>query len=359
MASHHQRRIVVKVGTNVLTAQNGLLDEAVMESLVGQIVHEREGGAQVILVSSGAMAAGHAKVNPARKLGKVAARQVLAAVGQAELIHLYGSLFRKHDVTCAQVLATKEDFRDRRHYLNMRDCFSALIQEGIIPIVNENDVVSVGELMFTDNDELAALIASMVGADALILLTSVDGIQVTGKDGTTTVLKTVTSESDWKDHIRHEKSSFGRGGMQTKCRNAQKLSGLGIITHIANGTEPHVINRILSGEGLGTTFPAKKMTASVKRWVADGTGKEKGTIIINRCARQTLLSTGKAVSLLPVGVVKIEGEFSKSDLVRIMDEDGGEVGLGVAQYSSQTARDAIGKRGQKALVHCDYLHLFA
>lgn len=353
------RRIVVKVGTNVLTKQSGLLDEAVMSSLVRQIIKARESGAQVILVSSGAMAAGRAIVQPARKLSKVAARQVLAAVGQAELIHLYGSLFRKQNAICAQVLATKEDFRDRRHYLNMRDCMSALLQEGIVPVVNENDAVSVGELMFTDNDELAALIASMVGADALILLTSVNGIQVTGDDGTTTVLKTVTRESDWRDHIRNEKSSFGRGGMQTKCRNAQKLAGLGIATHIANGATPQIICRILSGEESGTAFRAKKMSSSVKRWVAEGSGMEKGIVTINRCARDVLTVAGKAVSLLPVGIVKIEGSFSKGDLVLIRVEDGGEVGLGIAQYSSNAARAAIGKKGQKALIHCDYLHLFS
>ncbi|MBI2636248.1 glutamate 5-kinase [Candidatus Peregrinibacteria bacterium] len=352
-------RIVVKVGTNVLTKQSGLLDEAVMASLVRQIIKARESGAQVILVSSGAMAAGRAIVQPARKLSNVEARQVLAAVGQAELIHLYGSLFRKQNVACAQVLATKEDFRDRRHYLNMRDCLSALLQEGIVPVVNENDTVSIGELMFTDNDELAALIASMVGADALLLLTSVDGIQITGSDGMTTVLKTVASESDWKDHIRNEKSSFGRGGMQTKCRNAQKLAGLGIATHIARGTEPDVIIKLLAGKELGTTFPAKNTTSSVKRWVAEGAGKEKGVVTINRCACDVLTETGKAVSLLPVGVVKIEGSFSKGDLVRIRGEDGCEVGLGITQYSSNAAKVAIGKKGQKALIHCDYLHLFS
>lgn len=353
------RRIVVKVGTNVLTKQSGLLDAAVMASLVRQIIKARESGTQVILVSSGAMAAGRAIVRSARKLSNVAARQVLAAVGQAELIHLYGSLFRKQNAICAQVLATKEDFRDRRHYLNMRDCLSALLQEGIVPVVNENDTVSVGELMFTDNDELAALIASMVGADALILLTSVDGIQVTGDDETTTVLKTVTRESDWKDHIRNEKSSFGRGGMETKCRNAQKLASLGIVTHIAKGTEPQVINRILYGEELGTVFHAKKMASSVKRWVAEGSGMGKGIVTINRCTRDVLKGTGKAASLLPVGVVKIEGSFSKGDLVRIRGEDGCEVGLGIAQYSSHAALAAIGKKGQKALIHCDYLHLFS
>ncbi len=358
MTSHY-RRIVVKVGTNVLTNAKGLLDEKVIASLVAQIVRARNQKVQVILVSSGAVAGGRAFVKETKKLSAVATRQVLAAVGQAELMRVYGSFFQKQDVICAQVLATKEDFRDRQHYLNMRDCFTALLQENIVPIVNENDVVSVSELMFTDNDELAALIASMVGADALILLTSVEGIQVTGEDGTMTVLKTVTGESDWKDHLRQEKSSFGRGGMQTKCRNAQKLAGLGVTTIIAKGTEPDVIQRILAGEELGTTFPAKKSASSVKRWVAESAGKEKGVITINRRAKDILLAPDKAVSLLPIGIVKIDGEFTKGDVVRIKDEDGKDVGLGIAQYASGPARDAIGKKGQKALVHYDYLSLFS
>lgn len=356
--SERRRRIVVKVGTNVLTKQTGLLDEGVMASLVKQIVEAKKSGIEVILVSSGAMAAGRALVKPAKKLSDVGTRQVLAAVGQAELIHLYGSLFRKHDIACAQVLATKEDFRDRQHYLNMRDCFTALLQEGIVPVVNENDVVSVSELMFTDNDELAALIASMVGADALILLTSVDGIQVTGDDGTSAVLRTAVNESDWKAHLRQEKSSFGRGGMQTKCRNAARLATLGVTTHIANGTAADVIGKILRGDDIGTTFPAKKVASSVKRWVAEGAGQEKGIVTINERAREILAETGKAVSLLPVGIVKIEGDFAKGDRVRIQDDSGEDIGLGIAQYSSDAAREAVGKKGQKALVHYDYLYLF-
>ncbi|NOS68026.1 MAG: glutamate 5-kinase, partial [Candidatus Peribacteraceae bacterium] len=267
-SSSRYHRIVIKVGTNVLTKQTGLLDDSVMASLVQQIAQAREGNVDVILVSSGAMAAGRALVKPTKKLSDVAARQVLAAVGQAELIHRYGGLFAKHKMICAQVLATKEDFRDRQHYLNMRDCFTALLEEGIVPVVNENDVVSVSELMFTDNDELAALIASMVGADALMLLTSVDGIQIQNEDGTSAVLRIANKEGDWKDHLRQEKSSFGRGGMQTKCRNAQRLATLGVTTHIAKGTEPDVIGKLLSGAELGTTFPARKVTSSVKRWVA-------------------------------------------------------------------------------------------
>ncbi len=360
------RRIVVKVGTNVLTTADGLLNDDVMASLIGQIADLKESSVEVILVSSGAVSAGRGILKTSKlSLPRaseasrgVASRQVLAAVGQVELMHRYSRLLKKHDVTCAQVLATKEDFRDRQHYLNMRDCFTALLQEKIVPVVNENDVVSVSELMFTDNDELAALIASMVNADALILLTSVDGIQITNPDGTSAVLRTANKESDWKDHLRAEKSSFGRGGMQTKCRNAQRLATLGVTTHIAKGTTPGILGTIFAGKAVGTVFPARKAKSSVKRWVAESEGAEKGVIIVNQCAREILSATDKAVSLLPVGIVGIEGEFTKGDVVRIRDDTGKDIGLGIAQYAAGTARDAMGKKGQKALVHYDYLYLF-
>ncbi|MEI8230729.1 MAG: glutamate 5-kinase [Candidatus Peregrinibacteria bacterium] len=352
------RRIVVKVGTNVLTTEQGLLNQKILASLVAQITEIKKQGVEVILVSSGAMAAGRALVKSERKPGSVEARQVLAAVGQVHLMHDYSELFSKEQCLCAQVLATKEDFRDRQHYLNMRGCFQALLEDGIVPIVNENDVVSVGELMFTDNDELAGLIASMVDADALILLTSVAGI-LTGdpEDPATTVLRTITSESDWKKYLRPEKSSFGRGGMHTKCASAEKLAKLGITTHIAMGTEAEILPRILKGEEIGTVFPARKETSSVKRWVAEGEGKEKGIVTINQCAKEVLLSPEKAASLLPVGIVKIDGEFAKGDILRICCEDGSSIGFGIAQYSSVIAKPMIGRKGQKALIHYDYLSI--
>lgn len=354
------RRIVVKVGTNVLTTAEGLLHAPIMAALVQQLMEAQRSNTEVVFVSSGAMAAGRAVVKPSRKLGAVEARQVLAAVGQAHLMHRYSELFSKNTGICAQVLATKEDFRDRRHYLNMRSCFQSLLAQGIVPIVNENDVVSVGELMFTDNDELAGLIASMVDADTLILLTSVDGI-ATGdpKDPATTILHTVRDEGDWKKYLRPEKSSFGRGGMHTKCASAEKLAKLGITTHIAKGTEPRIIPRILAGETIGTVFPARKQTSSVKRWVAESEGQEKGIVVINGCATEALMNREKAASLLPVGITKIEGTFEKGDLLRVRSEDGTDIGLGLAQYASGPARDALGHKRQKPLIHYDFLYLFS
>ncbi len=353
-------RIVVKVGTNVITTEAGLLDESVLRSLTDQITELSDAGTDLILVSSGAMAAGRAAVTLSPSLGNVARRQVLASVGQARLMEVYGRLFAGHKRVCAQVLATKEDFRDRQHYLNMRDCFTSLLSEHVIPVVNENDAISVSELMFTDNDELAGLIASMMDAEALILLTSVDGIY-TGKPGEpgSELIGTIDGTREWKSYLRAEKSSFGRGGMHTKCRTAEKLADLGIRTHIANGKAPDVLRRLMKGEAMGTTFTAKRGASSVKRWVAGSEGQEKGSVVINICAEERLKDRSKVMSLLPVGVTGIEGEFEKGDVVRIRGEGGKDIGLGIAQMSSGAARECMGKKNQKALIHYDYLFLTA
>ena len=369
------RRIIVKVGTNVLTTPEGLLNADMMASLVQQIVTLQQKGTEIILVSSGAMAAGRAVVrahNRRRSTSRlspfdyaqgdkqrndVTNRQILAAVGQVHLMKRYAELFGTHNAICAQVLATKEDFRDRRHYLNMRGCFASLLEEGIVPVVNENDVVAVDELMFTDNDELAGLIAAMVDADALLILSSVPGILTCDpKDPDSTVIKEVRSDADWKKYLRAGTSSFGRGGMHTKCESARKLASLGITTHIALGTLPDVLLKIESGKSPGTVFIPEKSTSSIKRWVAESEGQEKGIIVINKCAVEAITAPGRARSLLPVGIVKIKGDFEKNDLLRIRSEEGKDIGIGRAQYASTPAKEAMGKQGQRALIHYDYLY---
>lgn len=353
------QRLVVKVGTNVITRDDGLLADAVMCDLVGQIADLRSRGIQVTVVTSGAMAAGRALL---KRQGKdtddVVDRQVLAATGQVPLIHRYSTLFADHELLCAQVLATKEDFRDRQHYLNMRSCFEALLKEGVIPIVNENDVVAVSELMFTDNDELAGLIASMLNVDALLLLTSVEGVYDSPDHAAATLVARIDpGTEEWHRYVGPETSQFGRGGMHTKCATAAKLSALGITTHIANGRRSHVLQSIIDGESIGTTFTAGKRASPVKRWIAESRGQEKGIVTINRCARDVLTSPERAASLLPVGVVAIAGEFEKGDVIAIRDETGDEVGLGMAQYGAATAKQWMGRKGGRPLVHYDYLVL--
>jgi glutamate 5-kinase len=353
------QKIIVKIGTNVITKDDGLLDLQVMQNLVRQIAELKKSGVEVIVVSSGAMGAGRSMLTISDKSNDVVKRQILAAVGQPKLINTYAKLFAEHHYVCAQILATKEDFRDRIHYLNMKNCFTALLQDNIVPIVNENDVVSVTELMFTDNDELAGLIASMMNVEALILLTNVDGIfDGNPNDAGSRLVPTIDSnESNFRSYVSPEKSLFGRGGMLTKCGIGHKMALVGITTHIANGKGENTLLDIYNKKQVGTTFLLQKDASSVKRWIAHSEGFEKGTVYINHGAAIALASKDKAISLLPVGIVKIDGNFEKGDIIRICNEKNDNIGLGLAQYNSQKAVSLVGQKGQKPLIHYDYLFL--
>ena len=349
------KKILIKIGTNVLTKENGELDQATMKNIVDQLCALKKEGKEIILVSSGAMGAGRTLIK-LKNSKSVVQRQILSAVGQVKLMQKYQELFAKHGYLCAQVLATKEDFRDRSHYTNMRDCFSALLHDQIIPIVNENDVVSVSELMFTDNDELAGLIASMMKVEKVIILTSVDGIF--DKNPSEKDAKIITSINSkdlrFKKHITPDKSSFGRGGMLTKADVALKLAKLGIETQILNGKTKDIL---LDSIGKGTTFHADKKSSGMKNWIAHSKGQEKGKIHLNEGAADIISSKNKAVSILPIGITKIEGEFKKGDVLEIFDHSGQSLGLGMASYSSKKARACLGHKNQKALVHYNYLYL--
>jgi len=357
---HNYRKVVIKTGTNVITGKNGLLDLKRIKSLVEQISFLHRQGTEIILVSSGAVGAGRSllKINEKQK-DLVSSRQILASVGQIKLINHYYQLFKKNNLHCAQILATKEDFRDRTHYLNMKNCFEALLKENIVPIVNENDVVSVTELMFTDNDELAGLISSMLDVDALIILTNVDGVYNGNPENSeATVIETISAgKTDFKSFVSPIKSQFGRGGMVTKCGIANKLSQLGITTHIANGKQEGILVDLIRGAARGTKFSPHKDSSGIKRWVAHSEGYEKGTVYINEGAKKALLSSEKANSLLPIGIIKIEGKFEKGEIIKICDEKEESLGLGMARYDYKTAENLLGKKGQKPLVHYDYLFM--
>ena len=236
--SQQYKRIAVKIGSNVLTRKDGALDVTRMSALVDQIAELRENGIEVILISSGAVASGRGELKEAvsRKMDSVDQRQLFSAVGQAKLINRYYELFREHRLPVGQVLTMKESFSTRRHYLNQRNCMMVMLENGVIPIVNENDTVSVTELMFTDNDELSGLIATMMDVQALIILSNVDGIYngLPGEPGVE-VIREVEPERDLQEYIRTEKSGFGRGGMMTKCSIARKVADEGIEVIIANG----------------------------------------------------------------------------------------------------------------------------
>ncbi len=250
--------MVVKVGTNVLSQDDGMLDLAVIEELVRQISLLKQRGVEVILVTSGAVGAGLSLINPVKQVffkDNVMRRQILAAVGQVKLMEIYNKMFSLHGFLCAQVLVTKEDFRDEQHFLNMQNCFSGLFTDQIIPIVNENDVVAVSELMFTDNDELAGLIAKMMGVDLLLILSNVEGIfDRHPKEDGAKLFAEIEPHEDLSSFISEEKSSLGRGGMLTKARIAQGLAQQGVMTHIVHGKKPGIVLEVLEGKKVGSRF---------------------------------------------------------------------------------------------------------
>lgn len=352
------KRICIKIGSNVLTRSDGLPDEDLIKDIARQIVDLKKSGNQAILVSSGAVAAGRSILNSSRKLDTVAERQLLSSLGQVKLINLYTSFFNQFNQLCAQVLVTKQDFKDRHHYLNMQNCLNALLANDIIPIVNENDVISITELMFTDNDELAGLISAMLNVDRLVILSNVDGIyDGDPSDGNSEVI----SEFDESMHqlrniASNSKSNFGRGGIITKCHTAQRVAGFGISVTIANGKTPDIINLLMSGEKLGTHFKPKKSTSNIKKWIANAHALAKGHVVVNEGAKNRLKSSN-AASLLPVGVIKIEGEFKKGDIIKILDEKHHEIGLGQSKYGSKKAKAVIGQKYQKPIIHYDHLYL--
>ncbi len=352
-------RIVIKVGSNVLTRDDGKLDITRMSALVDQIAWLRQQGHEVILVSSGAVASGRGELAVSRKLDNVAQRQLFSALGQAKLINLYYDLFREYHIHVGQVLTMKESFSTRREYLNQRACMEVMLDNGVIPIVNENDTVSVTELMFTDNDELSGLIASMLDADELIILSNIDGIyNGSPKDPRSEIIPIVTPDRNLSDYIQQEKSGFGRGGMTAKCNIARLIADEGIKVIIANGKRDDILIRLISNapDTPHTEFtPNPNATVStMKKWIAHSGSFTKGSIHINRKATEALCGD-RAVSLLPVGVTAIEGDFEEGDIVSIISDNGEPIGIGRSGYSSDDARKCIGQHDQKPIVHYDYL----
>ncbi len=361
MENKAQWDIVLKIGSNVIAGADGLPDLALLESLVSDVARYRRQGTGIILVSSGAVASGRSFFSFPKKPDPVAGRQVLASLGQIKLMGIYAELFAKEGLFCAQVLVTKEDFRDRIHYLNIRNCLQALLANGIVPVVNENDVVSVTELMFTDNDELAGLVAAMMDVDALFVLTNVDGVldAPPGTPGSKPIPVIGLNDTGFGQFVTAGKSGYGRGGMLTKCAHAKKTASLGIATVIANGKKPGILQKLMESApgGEGTYFLPRKKASGIKKWLAHTGGSEKGQVCINQGAAARLLSD-QASSLLPVGLVQVDGDFKKGDIVRILGQDGKNLGLGIAKYGAAKARELMGLPNQPPLFHYDHLFVF-
>lgn len=353
-------RIVVKVGSNVLTRKDGKPNITNMSALVDQIAHLREKGHEVVMVSSGAVACGRSAVSPKKELTTVEARQLYSAVGQIRLINLYSQFFNAYGITAAQVLTQKENFSSRTAYLNQRGCMLTMLENGVIPIVNENDTVSLTELMFTDNDELSGLIATMIDADVLVILSNVDGIYTgSPNDPESRLIESVDPGKDVSEYIQATKSGFGRGGMVTKCHISSKVASEGIAVMIAKGERPNVLFDLIEHpEKVPHTLftPAKEGLSTVKRWIAHSGSFAKGKIIVNKKAAEALKSD-KVVSLLPIGVTTIEGSWEEGDIVGILGPDMQYIGIGKAAMPSEEAYVTAGKHGKRPIVHYDYLYI--
>jgi len=355
------QRIVVKIGSQVLCDPNGALNRDVLGSLVNQASRLAADGWQVLVVSSGAVAAGGGiPPDQLRRISDpVARKQVMAATGQVRLMETYRKLFRQQGLTVAQVLTSKSDFQTRRHYLNMRGCIEALLTAGIVPVVNENDVVAITELMFTDNDELAGLLAGMVNADLLCLLSTVPGVyDGDPEDPDTQCIATWDDDKyPFEEVVQRGTSALGRGGMHSKLALARKTAKLGTEVVIADGADPEILVKVTSAERAGTRFPAQGETSPAKRWLASADGHAAGYVSINDGAAAALLDQSRLTSLLPVGIDAVEGPFNAGDVVQIRDPAGRVLGCGRARYGFEEANRLKGRRGQKALIHYDYLYL--
>lgn len=352
-------RIVVKVGSNVLTRPDGMPDVTHMSALVDQIAALRRMGHEVVLVSSGAVACGRGAVKPLKQLSAVAQRQLYSSVGQIRLINLYNQLFASYGIVVGQVLTQKENFSSRTSYLNQRACMLTMLDNGVIPIVNENDTASLTELMFTDNDELSGLIATMTDADTLIILSNVDGI-FTGSpaDPSSHLIERVEPGRDVGEYVVATKSGFGRGGMGTKCGIASKVASEGVAVIIARGDRPNLLVDLLTcPDSVPHTLfePSHEPLSNIKRWLAHSGSFAKGIVRVNARAAEALLSD-RAVSLLPVGVTAVEGEWEEGDVVTVIGPDGATIGMGRASLSSAEALASLGHRGRRPLIHYDYLY---
>jgi glutamate 5-kinase len=352
------KRIAVKVGSNVITGNDGSLNTGRILRIVEEIAILSKQGVEVIFITSGAVAAGRGDVPLPGRTGLISSKQIWAAVGQVKLMSKYQFLFGKYNIQAGQLLVAKESFRDRQHYLNMKNCISAMLENRVLPIVNENDTVSINELMFTDNDELSGLISSMMNCDSLIILTNVDGIftGIPGSRGSELISEINGSTDNIGRCITNTRSGFGRGGMITKFTIARKLASEGMDVFIANGNRDSVIMDIVNQKDIPCTrflaLPDK--SKSVKKWLSHSETFARGIVYVNKGAAEALYGE-KATSLLMIGVSRIEGSFNKGDIIRILDEKGKQIGLGKSEYDSKKAEQILGEKREKPLVHYDYL----
>ena len=345
-------RVVVKVGTGVLTDSRKQLDLSQVERLVAQIAAQRQAGKQIVLVSSGAVGAGMGALGYDKRPGQLAELQACAAVGQSRLMSTYEKLFSKFNLHVAQVLLTHDDLQHHERHLNARNTLVTLLERGVVPIINENDAVSFTELKFGDNDKLSALVASLLPADLLVILTTVDGLVEKFGSPEARVILTVEQLDEQTEALAGGTSSATAvGGMLSKLQAAKVVVRAGIPLIIASGKKENNLARVLAGENEGTLFVAQpQKLKGRKRWIAFF-HHPKGSLFVDDGARKALRESGK--SLLPPGIVRCEGEFAPGDIVRICDVNGTEFARGIARASSREI--AARQNSRTEVVHRDDL----
>lgn len=342
-------RFVVKLGTSVLTAGTDRLHRPYFVELARQIVRLKADGHEVVLVSSGAIAAGKERLGAdPRRRSNIPLKQVFAAVGQSRLMHIYEQIFDLYGLQVAQALLTRDDLRDRRRYLNARNTLTLCLAQGIVPIINENDAVATAEIRVGDNDNLSALVAGLIDADVLLILTDIAGLYSTDPrtDPTAELLREVPviDERIWA-MAGGSGTHRGTGGMQTKIQAADLATRSGVAVVIAAGHEPDVIVRVANGERIGTYFPATTSHPDARqRWILAETVRHS-RIVIDEGAATALIEYGK--SLLAAGVREVSGEFDRGQTVRIFDLAGREIARGLTQYRSSDLRLIAGLRSHQ------------
>ena len=369
-----QRLVVVKVGTSGITTKQGKLDKEEMYKLTGQIAYAHKKGDKIILVTSGAVAAGIAELGIPPKPNDIVFQQAAAATGQSVLMAKYRELFKEHSLKVAQILLTAEDLSNRGSYLHTCNVLEMLLKTGVVPIINENDVTSIDELMplvegyrvnFSDNDILSVLVANAVRANLVVILSDVDGIYTTDpQKPEAKVIKNVENITAELKGALNGKGKWGRGGIQSKVKAAEIATTCGIPVVVANSRRENVLTDILAGKEVGTYFKPQCRMPAVKRWIAYG-ASVKGQICVNEGAKKAILDGS---SLLPVGVDKVVGHFNVGDVVSIVDSCNFEFAKGNPNYNSgelnlikglqiNEVKKKLGYTRQKEVIERKHIHL--
>jgi len=349
------KKVLIKVGTGVLTGKDGL-DLTIIDNLVEDIAEITQKGCRVVIVTSGAIASGKHRMGITRKLKSMPEKQAAAAIGQSRLMRVYSNAFGKHNLYVAQILLTMSDLTDRARYINVRNTLSQLMEWGVIPIINENDTVAVDELKFGDNDHLAAMIANVVEADVLINLTNTEGLYDRNpKDKKRAKLIRLVREitEDIEAAATAEADPVGMGGMRSKVLAAKKVTACG-IPYIIAGQKKGILRDIFDGKETGTLFlPVADHLNSREYWIAY-TLRPRGKIYLDDGARNAILHHGK--SLLPSGIVKVEGQFNMGDPVLCLDTDGKLIAKGLVNYNSEEIEKIKGLKTSKIEQVLGYKH---